>query len=68
MLKWSHGHSIATGGLIVLLAEKHEVWSFTMVFILGLLVGRMWRTILSLGNRVDELSVLRRRKETEDAR
>lgn len=66
-MRWGHGHSIATGGLLVVLAQQHTVWILTVVFVAGIIAGRAWTTILRWSNRsgrkmVDELAALRARR------
>lgn len=47
--QWGHGHSIATGGIIGLLLDRHVLY----VFFLGLLIGGLLvyssRTLRALG-------------------
>lgn len=42
MRRWSHAHSLGTGGVIALLLATHLVWMLTLVFVLGILIGRSW--------------------------
>lgn len=43
MIRWHQGHSLATGALLGLLVFRAgELWPLTIMFALGLLVGRLW--------------------------
>lgn len=51
MSRWSHGHSILVGVLLCLLAQKHELLFAVLLFAAGVLVGRLWARLRSLGLR-----------------
>lgn len=43
MRRWSHGHSLGVGALLtVSLASRHLLVGALLVFIAGVLVGRLW--------------------------
>lgn len=43
MSRWHHGHSLATGAVLGLLVFHAGIlWPLTLMFMFGLLVGRLW--------------------------
>lgn len=45
-MRWSHGHSMGAGGLLALaFVSGHLLWSLTAVFVLGLVLGRLWGSL-----------------------
>lgn len=42
MKRWSHGHSIGVGALLMLLAARHLWLMVLAAFVLGILCGRLW--------------------------
>ena len=48
MIRWHHGHSIATGALLGLLVfHAGMLWPLTVMFAFGLIVGRLWSRLLA---------------------
>lgn len=60
--QWGHGHSLATGGIVGLLLDRHVLYVFFLGLLLGGLVVYSSRTLRAIGKgtlgRVAELHLL----------
>ena len=65
MNRWGHGHSIGTGVLLALLVSGHLLEVVTVVFLVGLLVGRAWGGLGGLLHRLGRPSRLERERWLE---
>lgn len=60
--RWSHGHSIAVGGLLTLALATHLWTLLILVFTAGVLVGRFWNLLHWTGEALRD-RVLHARRE-----
>lgn len=52
MIRWSHGHSLATGGLLGLALVRADLFLVLAgVFVAGLVLGRFWARLVELVRR-----------------
>lgn len=40
--RWTHGHSVAVGLILAVLMARHLWLLLLLVFVLGMVVGRLW--------------------------
>lgn len=53
MIRWGHGHSTALGVILgVAVFGGHLIWGLTIVFALGVAVGRFWGALGHLLRRL----------------
>lgn len=45
MTRWGHGHSVATGVLLMALASRHLALILCLVFAAGFVAGRCWQLV-----------------------